>query len=192
MNILIVYAHPNLRSFNQAILQTLDAALREQGHLTQTHDLYRMRFRAVLDNDDLNRNWRSEPAEDTRREQEAVLWAQGLAFIYPIWWFGPPAILKGWIDRVFTRKFAFEFGPDGMKGLLTHERALVLNTLGGDAATYQQQNWHELLVRPMSEGVLSACGVRQVIHRAFYEVTTVAPGARRAMLDEVRELAAGF
>jgi NAD(P)H dehydrogenase (quinone) len=125
MNILIVYAHPNLRSFNQAILQTLDAALRERGHLTQTHDLYRMRFRAVLDNDDLNRNWRGEPSEDTRREQEAVLWAQGLAFIYPIWWFGPPAILKGWIDRVFTRKFAFEFGSDGMKGLLTHERALV-------------------------------------------------------------------
>ncbi|MCC6135146.1 MAG: NAD(P)H-dependent oxidoreductase [Candidatus Contendobacter sp.] len=192
MNILIVYAHPNLRSFNQAILQTLDAALRERGHLTQTHDLYRMRFRAVLDNDDLNRNWRGEPSEDTRREQEAVLWAQGLAFIYPIWWFGPPAILKGWIDRVFTRKFAFEFGSDGMKGLLTHERALVLNTLGGDEATYQQQNWHELLVRPMSEGVLSACGVHQVIHRAFYEVTTVSPAERRAMLDEVRELASGF
>jgi NAD(P)H dehydrogenase (quinone) len=93
MNILIVYAHPNLRSFNQAILQTLDTALRERGHLTQTHDLYRMRFRAVLDNDDLNRNWRGEPTEDIRREQEAVLWAQGLAFIYPVWWFGPPAIL---------------------------------------------------------------------------------------------------
>jgi NAD(P)H dehydrogenase (quinone) len=192
MNILIVYAHPNLRSFNQAILQTLDAALRERGHLTQTHDLYRMRFRAVLDNDDLNRNWRGDPAEDTRREQEAVLWAQGLALVYPIWWFGPPAILKGWIDRVFTRKFAFEFGADGMKGLLTHERALVLNTLGGDEATYRQQNWHELLVRPMTEGVLGACGVRQVIHRAFYEVTTVSPAERRAMLDEVRELAAGF
>ncbi|MBZ4194991.1 MAG: NAD(P)H-dependent oxidoreductase [Candidatus Contendobacter sp.] len=192
MNILIVYAHPNLRSFNQAILQTLDTALRERGHLTQTHDLYRMRFRAVLDNDDLNRNWRGEPTEDIRREQEAVLWAQGLAFIYPVWWFGPPAILKGWVDRVFTRKFAFEFGPEGMKGLLTHERALILNTLGGEEATYQQQNWHPLLVRPMSEGVLSPCGVRQVIHRIFYEVTSVSPAERRAMLDEVRELAAGF
>jgi putative NADPH-quinone reductase len=58
-------------------------------------------------------------------------------FIYPIWWFGPPAILKGWIDRVFTRKFAFDFTATGMKGLLTHEKALILNTLGGDEATYQ-------------------------------------------------------
>jgi len=192
MNILMIYAHPNPRSFNQAILQTLDTALRDRGHLTQTHDLYRMRFRAVLDSDDLNRNWRGEPAEDIRREQEAVLWAQGLVFIYPIWWFGPPAILKGWIDRVFTRKFAFEFGPGGMQGLLIHDRALILNTLGGDEASYQQQRWHELLVRPMAEGILSACGVREITHRAFYEVTSVTQTARRAMLDEVRELAMAF
>ena len=192
MNVLIVYAHPNPRSFNQAILHTLDAALRDRGHLTQTHDLYRMRFRAVLDSDDLNRNWRGEPAEDVRREQESVLWAQGLAFIYPIWWFGPPAILKGWIDRVFTRKFAFDFGAEGMKGLLTHERALILNTLGGDEASYHRQDWHELLARPMTEGILSVCGVRQVTHQAFYEVTGVTQMARRAMLEEVRVLAAAF
>ena len=192
MNVLIVYAHPNPRSFNQAILHTLDAALRDRGHLTQTHDLYRMRFRAVLDSDDLNRNWRGEPAEDVRREQESVLWAQGLAFIYPIWWFGPPAILKGWIDRVFTRKFAFDFGAEGMKGLLTHERALILNTLGGDEASYHRQDWPELLARPMTEGILSVCGVRQVTHQAFYEVTGVTQMARRAMLEEVRVLAAAF
>lgn len=192
MNVLIVYAHPNPRSFNQAILHTLDAALRDRGHLTQTHDLYRMRFRAVLDSDDLNRNWRGEPAEDVRREQESVLWAQGLAFIYPIWWFGPPAILKGWIDRVFTRKFAFDFGAEGMKGLLTHEQALILNTLGGDEASYHRQDWHELLARPMTEGILSVCGVRQVTHQAFYEVTGVTQMARRAMLEEVRVLAAAF
>ncbi|MCC7220310.1 MAG: NAD(P)H-dependent oxidoreductase [Candidatus Contendobacter sp.] len=192
MNVLIVYAHPNPRSFNQAILHTLDAALRDRGHLTQTHDLYRMRFRAVLDSDDLNRNWRGEPAEDVRREQESVLWAQGLAFIYPIWWFGPPAILKGWIDRVFTRKFAFDFGAEGMKGLLTHERALILNTLGGDEASYHRQDWHELLARPMTEGILSVCGVREVTHQAFYEVTGVTQMARRAMLEEVRVLAAAF
>jgi NAD(P)H dehydrogenase (quinone) len=113
-------------------------------------------------------------------------------FIYPIWWFGPPAILKGWIDRVFTRKFAFDFGPGGMKGLLTHEKALILNTLGGDEATYREQRWHELLVRPMAEGILGACGVHDVTHRAFYQVPTVGQTERQAMLEEVRALAAAF
>lgn len=192
MNILLVYAHPNPRSFNRAILEVVDAALRERGHATRTHDLYQMQFRATLDGEDLLRNWRGDLPVDTRREQDAIRWARGLVFIYPIWWFGPPAILKGWIDRVFTRKFAFDFSPEGMQGLLTHERALILNTLGGDEATYQKAGWHELLVRPITEGVLGACGVRNIVHRAFYQVPTVSPAERQAMLDEVRELAAAF
>jgi NAD(P)H dehydrogenase (quinone) len=190
MNALIVYAHPNPHSFNWAILEVVDSTLRERGHTTRIHDLYQMQCRAVLDGEDLLRNWRGDLPSDTRREQDAVRWAHTLVFIYPIWWFGPPAILKGWIDRVFTRKFAFDFGPTGMKGLLTHEKALILNTLGGDEATYRRQRWHELLVRPMAEGILGACGVHDVTHRAFYQVPTVTQAKRQAMLEEVRALAA--
>ena len=135
MNILLVYAHPNPRSFNRALLETIDAELCERGHATCIRDLYQMRFRAVLDGEDLIRNWRGDLPDDIRQEQEAIRWAQGLVFIYPIWWFGPPAILKGWIDRVFVRKFAFDFTEAGMQGLLTHEKALIVNTLGGDEAT---------------------------------------------------------
>jgi NAD(P)H dehydrogenase (quinone) len=192
MNVLIVYAHPNPRSFNQAILDTVEVTLRERGHATRIHDLYQMQFRSVLDGEDLLRSWRGDLPVDTRREQEALRWAQGLVFIYPIWWFGPPAILKGWIDRVFTRKFAFDFTEAGMQGLLTHEKALIVNTLGGDEATYQRLRWHELLVRPMAEGILEACGVRAVTHRAFYQVPTVSSAERRAMLAEARDLAATF
>jgi NAD(P)H dehydrogenase (quinone) len=192
MNILIIYAHPNPSSFNGAILETLDTALREHGHSTRIHDLYRLRFRAVLDGEDLLRNWRGDLPDEILHEHEAVRWAQGLVFIYPIWWFGPPAILKGWIDRVFVRKFAFDFTTAGMEGLLAHDQALIINTLGGDEATYRRERWHELLVRPMTEGVLGACGVRHVVHRAFYAVTAVSHAERRAMLEEVRELATAF
>ncbi|MBK7540371.1 MAG: NAD(P)H-dependent oxidoreductase [Candidatus Competibacteraceae bacterium] len=192
MNVLIIYAHPNPRSFNRAILEVVETALRDRGHAARLHDLYEMHCRAVLDGEDLMRNWRGDLPADTRREQDAVRWAHKLVFIYPIWWFGPPAILKGWIDRVFTHKFAFEVGAGGMKGLLTHEKALIINTLGGDEVTYQRERWHELLVRPMVEGVLGACGIRDVTHRAFYEVTTVSHAERQAMLDEVRAVMAGF
>lgn len=192
MNVLIVYAHPNPRSFNQAILETVDAALRAQGHATRIHDLYQMQFRCVLDGEDLLRSWRGDLPVDTRREQEALRWAQGLVLIYPVWWFGPPAILKGWIDRVFTRKFAFDFGPEGMKGLLHLERALIFNTLGGDQATYQQEHWEELLARPMIEGILGACGVRNITYQAFYQVPSIPVTEREAMLDQVRALAAAF
>jgi NAD(P)H dehydrogenase (quinone) len=192
MNVLIIYAHPNPASFNRAILEVVDSTLRDHGHATRVHDLYAMHCRAVLDGEDLLRNWRGDLPADTRREQDAVRWAGGLVFVYPIWWFGPPAILKGWIDRVFTRKFAFDFGPEGMMGLLTQEKALIINTLGGDAATYQRERWHELLVRPMAEGILGTCGIRNVLHRAFYQVPTVSQAERQAMLEDVRALAAAF
>lgn len=189
MNILIIYAHPNPRSFNRAILDTVEATLAKRGDTVRIHDLYQMHSRAVLEAEDLIRNWRGDLPADTRREQDAVRWADGLVFIYPIWWFGPPAILKGWIDRIFTHKFAFDFGPEGMTGLLIHKKALIINTLGGDENTYQQKRWHELLVRPMTEGVLGACGITHVGHRAFYSVPTTTQAARQAMLVEVGELA---
>ncbi|MBL8259755.1 MAG: NAD(P)H-dependent oxidoreductase [Candidatus Competibacteraceae bacterium] len=192
MNVLIVYAHPNPRSFNRAILDVVDVTLRDRGHATRVHDLYAMDYRAVLDGEDLIRNWRGDLPADIRSEHEAMRWAQKLVFIYPIWWFGPPAILKGWIDRVFSRTFAFDFGPEGMIGLLEHEKALILNTLGGDEATYQHERWHELLVRPMVEGILGACGIRQVTHRAFYQVPTVSDVERQAMLAEIRALVTVF
>lgn len=192
MNVLIIYAHPNPRSFNRAILETVEATLRQQDHAVRIHDLYQMQSRAVLDGEDLLRNWRGDLPADTRREQDAVLWAHKLVFIYPIWWFGPPAILKGWIDRIFTRTFAFDFGPSGMIGLLRHEKALIINTLGGDEATYRQQRWEELLVRPMAEGILGACGVHEVVFRAFYQVPTVSELARQTMLKEVQTLLLNF
>ncbi|PIE82952.1 MAG: NAD(P)H dehydrogenase [Candidatus Contendobacter odensis] len=192
MNVLIIYTHPNPNSFNQAILDTASTTLREGGHTIRIHDLYQMQFHCVLDGEDLMRNRQGDIHTDIRREQGAVRWAQGLIFIYPIWWFGAPAILKGWIDRVFTRKFAFDFNASGMQGLLHHEKALIINTLGGDEASYREKRWHELLVRPMAEGILHACGVRNISHQAFYQVPTVSHAERQAMLDKVRELTAAF
>ncbi len=192
MNVLIVYAHPNPRSFNNAILETVDVALRERGHTTRIKDLYRMGFKTILDAQDLGRLAKRDIPEDIRREQADMAWAQGLVFIYPIWWFEQPAILKGWIDRVFVRGFAFDFTAEGMKGLLGHEKALVITTLGGDEATYRRNNWQDIIIRPMTDGTLSYCGVQNIVHKAFYQVTSVSREARSAMLDEVRALAMTF
>jgi len=189
MNILIIYAHPNPRSFNQALLETVDVALQAQGHTTCVKDLYRMDFNPILSADDLIRLARQDIPADIRQEQDDIRWAQGLVFIYPIWWFSQPALLKGWLDRVFSRGFAFDFTQTGVLGLLPQRKALVINTLGGGEATYVNNRWHDLIARPMIEGTLGFCGIAQVVHRAFYEVPTVSIAARRAMLEEARLLA---
>ena len=183
-NIVIILGHPEAESFCAAIAETYLASASQAGHLVKLFRLGAIDFDPVLRHG-YNQRQALEPGLQEIRE--AISAAAHLVFVYPIWWFGPPAILKGWIDRVFTRKFAFDFGPEGMRGLLTHERALIVNTLGGDEATYQRERWRELLARPIVEGVLGACGIGNVAYRAFYQVTTVAPAERRAMLDQVRE-----
>jgi len=102
MNVLIVYANPNPKSFSHAILDTLDQALREKGHDTRINDLYQSGYKVIMDQEDMSMIYGEKKIpDDIIQEQQKVAWAQGLALIYPVWWFGPPAIVKGWIDRTF-------------------------------------------------------------------------------------------
>lgn len=208
MKVLVLWAHPEPASLNGALAALAARTLTEAGHEVRVTDLYRDGFavaasgedfaqrqnpaRLVYDAEQLAATKGGGFAEEIERSLEDLFWCDLLILQFPLWWFSVPAILKGWIDRVFTRKFAFDFGPGGMKGLLTHEKALILNTLGGDEASYREHRWHELLVRPMAEGILGACGVKNVSHRAFYQVPTVGQTERQGMLEEVRALAAAF
>lgn len=109
-----------------------------------------------------------------------------------IWWFSAPAILKGWIDRVFLEGFAYSVGEGGLRGLLKHRKALVVNTTGGDEAGYNGTWAMGLLAKPMTEGVLAFCGVRDVAEKTFYGVPYVSREAREEMLGLARELGKAF
>ena len=88
MNALIVYAHPNPRSFNKALLDTAQETLEEAGHEVRVKDLYAMDFAPVLGADDFEALERGEVPTDIAREQQDVLWSQALIFFYPLWWYG--------------------------------------------------------------------------------------------------------
>ncbi len=192
MNVLIVYCHPNPKSFNHALLEAAREGLEEAGHAVKTRDLYAEPFKVALDAADFQQIMSGHVPSDIKREQELVSWAEGLAFIYPIWWFGPPAALKGWIDRVFLHGFAFEVTAGGAKGLLKHKKALVLNTTGGPEANYDATNAKDMIIRPMSDGTLRFCGITEVQTKTYYGVTAVDDAARKEMLREARALAKQF
>lgn len=120
--ILIVFAHPEEKSFNGSLLKAYVKHLESKGHQVKISDLYKQNFKAVVDRDDflnLDKNARFQQAAasygayaakqltpDVVAEQEKLLWADTIIFHFPIWWFGLPAILKGWVDRVFACGFA--------------------------------------------------------------------------------------
>ncbi len=191
MNILIVYAHPHAESFNHALLETTCEALTTAGHEVRVKDLYAEGFDPVLKAADLDPAV-SEPAEDVRCEQAAVSWAEALVFIYPLWWFDRPAILKGWFDRVFTPGFAFEYSEAGEVGLLPHKKAWVIVTTGGAQEAFAQMDAESLIIDPVTRGTLGFCGIQSIQTSVLYAVPVIGEDERRAMLEEIREQASGF
>jgi len=192
MKVLVVYAHPNPASFNRAVLECTGEGLRNAGHQVRIRDLYHEAFDPVLSRSDLARLAVGETPPDMRAEQSQVAWADTLVLIYPVWWFGPPALLKGWFDRTFTHGFAFRYGPAGHMGLLAPRKAAIVATLGGSAEEYRQRDWESLLLRPTAEGVLGYCGIELCGFRLLYEVPGSARAARQAMLEQVTTFAAGL
>ncbi|MEV6795473.1 NAD(P)H-dependent oxidoreductase [Streptomyces sp. NPDC051320] len=164
MQVLWLYAHPDPRSLNGALRDEGIAVLREHGHEVVESDLYAMGWDPVVGHGD----FQHDPAErldvltesqhaletgtlspDIRREQEKLLWSDTVIVQFPLWWFGMPAILKGWFDRLFVQGFAQgvldprtgraqRYGSGGLVG----RRAMVLTTVGANAATTGPRGIH--------------------------------------------------
>lgn len=161
MNVLIIYAHPNPKSFNHAILEQVKKGLREASHDVTLVDLYQEHFDPVLIFNDKQkrRNLKNDPEMEYYRE--LVKKADHFILIYPIWWYGFPAILKGFIDRVFAAGFAYTYEGLVPKGLLTGKSAWVMYTL-------DSPGWFVRLIRRniewkvMKKDIFQFCGIRPV------------------------------
>lgn len=146
-NILIVVAHPEPTSFNHGLAQAAAETLRACGHTVTVSDLAAEGFRADVGPADVTRradttrfHVQAEQAHaarhdgyaaDIRREQARVARADNIILQFPVWWGGPPALLKGWIDRVLSYGFAYVDGRRFETGLFKGRRALISVTTGG-------------------------------------------------------------
>lgn len=136
--------------------------------------------------------------KDVFEQQEKIARAQALVFISPIWFVGFPAILKGWFDRVFTLGFAFGLTEAGWRGdingripLLTHEKALIINTTIFDEETYQS-GFGESMKRLMDDWCLRYPGIKNVEHVYLYAVNGSDDETRRTYLDRAYRLGRSF
>lgn len=159
MRYFIIYAHPEPRSLNGSLKDAAVLALTQAGHEVRVSDLYAMGFKAVADADDFQMresgarlvyHRESEQAyragqlqPEVALEIDKLLWAEVVVLQFPLWWFGPPAILKGWFDRVLVNGFAIGVPKQGTRqwlrygeGVLEGRRGLVAVTTGGREAQF--------------------------------------------------------
>ncbi|MFI9170975.1 NAD(P)H-dependent oxidoreductase [Streptomyces lincolnensis] len=185
--ILVVSAHPEPRSLNAALTAFAVDHLRAAGHEVRVSDLYAMKWKATVDADDfpdaddapglgpdrrLHVMDASEEATlsgrlspDIAAEQDKLRWSDAVILQFPMWWFSAPAILKGWIDRVFTSGFAYgpklppPYGPDAP---LSGRRALLSVTYGAHERSFADQGIHgriEDVLHPLQHGLFRFTGM---------------------------------
>jgi NAD(P)H dehydrogenase (quinone) len=171
MKVLIVHAHPDPNSLTGSLKDLAVRTLRDHGHDVVVSDLYAMKWKSEADYGDFDdvtgpdfmhasgEAYRSARlSEDIRAEQRKLMDADLVILHYPLWWFTVPAILKGWIDRVFTHGFAY--GPGVARygdGPFAGKRAMVVTTAGGRESNYTGRGVNgpiEDLLFPINHGVL--------------------------------------
>ncbi len=191
MKILIILAHPDPSSFNAALAEAVQEALDAAGHSVVFHDLYREGFDPVLPSGEIQREAaRDEVIDRHCRELTA---ADGIVVVHPNWWGQPPAILKGWVDRVLRPGIAYRFleGDNGEGvpvGLLRAQAALVLNT-SNTQPDRECKVFGDPLETIWKNCIFALCGVTRVERRTFGVVVTSSAETRRRWLSEAQEMA---
>lgn len=168
MKHLIIYAHPSKDSLNHHLKQTVEQTLAKSGHEVLIRDLYQLNFNPTLSITDIAGQRKGEVAEDVKREQEFISWADHITFIYPIWWTGLPAIMKGYIDRVFSYGFAYCYDKGIQKGLLSGKQVTIINTHGKSYEEYENIGMNKALTLTSDIGIYAYCGF-QINQHLFFD-----------------------
>jgi len=189
MQISVILAHPDPKSFNRAIADTVARELTGNGHEVNFHDLYAERFDPVLPAEEV-----SETAvlpDAVRQHCEEIASADGIVVVHPNWWGQPPAILKGWVDRVLRPGAAYRFlegdsGEGVPAGLLKAKAAVVFNT-SNTRAEREASVFGDPLETLWKNCIFGLCGVRSFRRTTFGVVVTSTPEQRLEWLSCVRQ-----
>jgi NAD(P)H dehydrogenase (quinone) len=192
MKVIVIYAHPNPMSFNAAIAAVVKEELEKKGAEVKFKDLYAMNWNPVLSARDFEGFHNGTVPKDIKAEQADVSWADAVILIAPVWWYSVPAILKGYIDRVFSIGFAYEYTATGPRGMLTDKNALVITTSGADERNAQQTGMVDLISKSFVNSVFGFSGFAGHQYKNFFAVPTVTDNERKAMLTEMRQIIKNF
>jgi NAD(P)H dehydrogenase (quinone) len=163
----VIVAHPSLESFNMAVAEAYAGAVRANGHDALVRDLYRMNFSPCLSADELPGVGSSGPRADALAERAMLRDVEVFAFVYPLWFNAPPAILKGYIDRVFGLGFGYEPGGTGTKPLLGGRRMISFSSSGAPLHWLVNTGAFEANRRLSDEHLSLMCGFNFLEHVHF-------------------------
>ncbi|MDQ0067632.1 NAD(P)H-dependent oxidoreductase [Chryseobacterium lathyri] len=201
MKILIILAHPEEKSFNAAMFNTAISTLEKEGHEVKTTNLYRENYQPVsgkgnftqLKNADYFKQQDEEVfalqqstfMPDIVSEQEKIEWCEMMIWQFPLYWFSVPAILKGWIDKVFTMGKFYDNGKIFENGFSAGKKAILSVTTGGPEKNYVDDRYGNInsILFPIHRGILEFLGFSVVQPEVVYSVERLSEEERNRVLD---------
>jgi NAD(P)H dehydrogenase (quinone) len=202
MNILIVYAHPEPKSMNGAMFNTAIETLRSAGHQVKTSDLYDMEFDAASDRSNFssthNHHFFKQQLEELHAssvngfapniaaEQEKVAWCDLMIWQFPLWWFSVPAIMKGWVDRVFAMGRTYGQGNTYETGIFRGKKAMLSLTTGGGKDDYSDGGLNgdmDNMLKPLHRGIFQFTGFSVLSPHVVYSPSRRTPEDRSQELS---------
>lgn len=197
MRVLVLFAHPRRRSFTGDLAEALCAGLAEAGHAVDFADLCAEGFDPLLDPGQFALESALDPASprppDVIAEQARLDRAEGLVFVYPLWWSDVPAILKGWFDRVWTYGYAYAYQEDRSRTTrLRIRKALAVSPAGHDDAKLDALGIREAHRRVMVEDRLLGVGIPEARLELLGGLSGNPPEVRARLLGVARELGRTF
>ncbi|MCQ6562982.1 NAD(P)H-dependent oxidoreductase [Paenibacillus mendelii] len=190
MNISAILGHPNKGSFNHAIAETIVETLRNNGHWVNFHDLYEENFNPVVTSEELESSKSHDPLVETHCDE--IKQAEGIVIVHPNWWGQPPAMLKGWIDRVIRPGVAYRFDEEdnggGLPtGLLKARIGVVFNT-SNTLAEREVSIFGDPLENIWKSCVFEFCGVNRFDRRMYRVIADSTPEERMGWLQDTKHL----
>lgn len=190
MKISLILAHPSPESFNHAIASAAETELLLLGHQVRRHDLCQEQFNATMPAEELARN--AQLGSVIRQHCHEIVEAEGIIIVHPNWWGMPPAVLKGWIDRVLRMDVAYRFvtndqGEGVPQGLLRARSAIVFNT-ANTPENQEREAYGDPLETLWKKCIFGLCGIKNVQRRTFSVVVASNYEQRTRWLLEVRKI----
>ena len=186
MKVLVILGHQNKGSYCHAITETAVEELKAAGHEVTFHDLYEEAFDAILPHQEIPKGSTVDPVVQTQCDELAA--ADGFVVVHPNWWAQPPAILKGWIDRVFRQGVAYEFAEGGgIVGHLKGKTALVITT-SNTPRDVELKLFGDPLQNLWKNCIFGFCGLEDFFRQNFESIVMSTPEQRADWLAEVRQI----
>jgi NAD(P)H dehydrogenase (quinone) len=190
MKISVILAHPDKKSFNYAIAEAAAAALKNEGHEVAYHDLYEEKFPPVIPAKEIPRNVKLPKI--IKKHCQEIAEAEGIIIVHPNWWGQPPAMLKGWIDRILRPGVAYTFaegdsGEGDLIGLLKADTLLVFNT-GNTQPEREATVYGDPLELLWKNNIIVSCGVKNYYRKWFGVIITSTLEQRQSWLNEVKSI----